>query len=258
MFFVINKEKLTAYAVSVVTVAVLFVMAGVLMPKTNTIETSAGVQKELPIYNVKKDDKKIALTMNCAWNADDIDSILNTLKKNNVKITFFLVGDWIDKYPEAAKKIAESGNEIGSHSNTHPHVNNLTYEKNVEEIEKCNDKIYKITGERTNLYRTPYGEYNDTVIIAAKEKGYYPIQWNIDTLDYEGLTGDKMWNRIEEKLSNGSIILSHNGTEHTADSLDMLIKNIKSKGYELVRVSDLIYKDGYTINSNGTQIKMSE
>lgn len=258
MFFVINKEKLTAYAVSVVTVLVLFVMAGTLMPKNNAIETSAGVQKQIPIYNVKTEDKKIAFTMNCAWNADDIDSILKTLEKNKVKITFFLVGDWIDKYPEAAKKIAQSGNEIGCHSNSHPHVNDLTYEKNIEEMEKCNEKIAKIAGKKTNLYRTPYGEYNDTVIIAAIDKGYYPIQWNIDTLDYKGLTGEEMWKKIEGKLTNGSIILSHNGTEHTADSLDVIIKNIKSKGYEFVKVSDLIYKDGYTINSNGTQIKLNE
>ena len=143
--------------------------------------------------------------------------------------------------------------KYGSHSNTHPHVNNLSYEQNVEELKKCNEKIEKITGEKTNLYRTPYGEYNNTVIGAAQDNGYYAIQWNLDTLDYKGLTGDEMWNRIKDKLTNGSIILSHNGTEHTADSLDMLIKNMKSKGYEIVKVSDLIYKDNYEINSNGTQ-----
>lgn len=143
--------------------------------------------------------------------------------------------------------------KYGSHSNTHPHVNNLSYDQNIEELEKCNEKIKKITGEKTNLYRTPYGEYNDTVIGAAQDSGYYTIQWNLDTLDYKGLTGEEMWNRIKNKLANGSIILSHNGTEHTADSLDMLIKNIKDKGYEIVKVSDLIYKDNYQINNNGTQ-----
>jgi peptidoglycan/xylan/chitin deacetylase (PgdA/CDA1 family) len=133
-------------------------------------------------------------------------------------------------------------------------VNNLSYEKNVEEIESSNDKIEKITGKRTNLYRAPYGEYNNTVIKAANDKGYYTIQWSLDTLDYTGLTGDEMWSRLDSKLSSGDIILMHNGTKHTADSLDMLIKNIKAKGYEIVQISDLIYKDGYTINSAGTQI----
>ena len=166
-----------------------------------------------------------------------------------------MVGDWIDKYPNEAKKIFEKGHEIGSHSNTHPHVNNLSYEKNIEELETSNDRIEKLTGNRTNLYRTPYGEYNNTVIKSANDKNYYPIQQNLDTLDYTGLTGTEMWNRLKDKIKPGDIILSHNGTKHTADSLDMLLKNIKSKGLDVVKVSDLIYKDNYVINVNGTQIR---
>lgn len=198
---------------------------------------------------------KIYHKRNCDWNADDIDSILETLEKNEVKITFFMVGTWIDKYPEAVKKINEAGHEIGSHSNTHPHVNDISAEKNLEEIQLSINKIEKITGNKPQIYRTPYGEYNDKVIKVAEENGYKTIQWNLDTLDYKGLTGQEMWKRIENKLEKGSIILSHNGTKHTADSLDMLIKNIKAKGYKIVKVSDLIYNENYTINNNGTQIK---
>ena len=135
--------------------------------------------------------------MNCAWNADDIDSILETLKNNDVHITFFMVGDWVDKYPEAVKKIYEAGHEIGSHSNTHPHVNNLSSEKNLEEIQLSVNKLERITGNKTTLYRAPYGEYNDTVIKTAQENGYITIQWNLDTLDYKGLTG-------EEKIGRAS------------------------------------------------------
>ena len=146
------------------------------------------------------------------------------------------------------------GKKYGSHSDTHPHVNNLSYEKNIEEIEKSNDKIEKITGNRTKLYRAPYGEYNNTVIKSATDKGYYTIQWSLDTLDYTGLTGDEMWKRLDSKLSAGDIILTHNGTKHTADSLEMLLKNIKQKGYDVVPVSELIYKDNYEIDSTGMQI----
>lgn len=252
MFLVFNKDKIQTYIVSVLTVAVLIVIANV--GNINTIQTSAQA-KLLPIYNVKTNEKKIAFTMNCAWNADDIDTILETLKNNNVHITFFMVGDWVDKYPEAVKKIYEAGHEIGSHSNTHPHVNKLSSEKNLEEIQLSVSKIEKITGKKTNLYRAPYGEYNDTVIKTAQENGYYTIQWNLDTLDYKGLTGAEMWNRLRNKLTSGSIILSHNGTKHTADSLDMLIKNIKSQGFELTTISNLIYKENYVIDNNGTQIK---
>lgn len=251
MFLVFNKEKIQTYAVSILTVAILIAVANI--GNISAIPTMS-IQKYLPIYNVKTDENKIAFTMNCAWNADDIDIILETLKNNNVHITFFMVGDWVDKYPEAVKKIYEAGHEIGSHSNTHPHVNNLSEEENLKEIQLSVNKIEKITGNKTNLYRTPYGEYNNTVIKTAQQNGYYTIQWNLDTLDYEGLTGEQMWNRLKNKLDKGSIILSHNGTKHTAGSLDMLIKNIKSSGLQITTVSDLIYKDNFTINNNGTQI----
>lgn len=253
MFLVFNKQKIYAYIVSIVTVVLLFFIANNL--NQGTIQASSNVSKELPIYNVKREDSKVSITMNCAWNADDINEILKILEDNNVKITFFVVGDWADKYPEALKKMSNAGHEIASHSDTHPHVNNLSYEENCKEIEKSNEKIEKITGSRTDLYRTPYGEYNNTVIKAAKNNGYYPIQWSLDTLDYTGIKGVEMWNRLKEKIKGGDIILMHNGTEHTKDSLDMLIKNIKQKNLDIVKVSELIYKENYEINSNGTQIR---
>lgn len=166
-----------------------------------------------------------------------------------------MVGEWIDKYPEAVKKIYEAGHEIANHSDTHKHVNNLSYEDNVKEIKTANEKIKNITGEENKIYRAPYGEYNNTVIKAAKDNGFITIQWSLDTLDYTGITGEEMWNRISGKLKAGDIILSHNGTEHTAEALDMLIKNIKGKGFEIVKVSDLIYHENYKIDINGTQIK---
>ena len=255
MFLVFNKEKIQTYFVSILTVGVLIIIAN--MSTAQILPTSSS-ERALPIYKVKTEENKVALTMNCAWSADDIDRILETLEKNEVKITFFIVGEWAEKYPEAVKKIYEAGHEIGTHSNTHPHVEQLSAEKNLEEIKLGVEKLQKITGEKTRLYRTPYGEYNDTVINTARENGYYTIQWNIDTLDYKGLTGDDMWGRIKEKLQKGSIILTHNGTEHTADSLDMLLKNIKTNGYQVTTVSDLIYKDNYIIDNNGTQINKTD
>lgn len=255
MFLVFNKQKIITYFVSFFTVIVLFFVASTINDNSKTVETSSANERLLPIYNVKTDEEKVAFTMNCAWNADDIDSILETLKNNDVKITFFMVGEWIDKYPEAVKKIYEAGHEIANHSDTHKHVNNLSYKENVQEIKNANEKIKNITGAENKLYRAPYGEYNNTVIKAANENGYIPIQWNLDTLDYTGITGEEMWNRIKGKIKKGDIILSHNGTKNTANSLDMLIKNIKKEGFDIVRVSDLIYKDNYEIDINGTQTK---
>lgn len=129
----------------------------------------------------------------------------------------------------------------------------MTIEENEKEIKECEKKIEQVTGKKTTVYRAPYGEYNDNVITAAERQSYKTIQWSLDTLDYSGLTGEQMWSRINGKLKSGDIILSHNGTKHTADSLEMLIDNIKKSGYEVVKVSDLTYNEGYTIDLNGVQ-----
>ena len=182
MFIIFNKEKIYSYVIALSTVVILFMMANVMVSQNSeTIFTSAS-NKLVPIYSVNTEEKQVALTMNCAWNADDIDSILDTLAKNKVHITFFFFFVWVDKYPEYVKKISEAGHEIGNHSNTHPHVNNLSLSENTAEIEKASEKIEKITGKSTNLYRAPYGEYNNTVLNAATEKNHKTIQWNLDIL----------------------------------------------------------------------------
>ena len=254
MFLVLNKQKIITYFVSIFTVGVLLFIASGLNNQNKSVETSVKQEKLIPIYNVETKEKNVAFTMNCAWNADDVDKILDVLEKNNVKITFFMVGEWIEKYPEATIKIYEAGHEIANHGYSHKHMNNLSYEECVKEIKIANEKIKNITTEENIFFRAPYGEYNNTVIKAAKENGYIPIQWSLDILDYTGLTGEEMWKRIRGKIKAGDIILSHNGTEHTADSLDMIIKNIKGKGLKIVKVSELIYSKDYKIDINGTQI----
>ncbi|MBQ2938211.1 MAG: polysaccharide deacetylase family protein [Clostridia bacterium] len=113
MFLVFNKQKICTYLISILTVILLFCAASnVNLVTGETVETSTNSEKLLPIYKVKTEEKNVALTMNCAWNADDIDKILEILEQNDVKITFFMVGDWIDKFPEYVKKISESGHEI--------------------------------------------------------------------------------------------------------------------------------------------------
>ena len=184
MFIVIDKEKIYSYVIALSTIVILFVMANVVNNRSSDFLFTSSLNRLVPIYSVDIKEKQIALTMNCAWNADDIDNILDTLSKNKIHITFFIVGDWAEKYPEYVKKIANAGHEIANHSNTHPHVNKLSISENADEITKASEKIKKITGRETTLYRAPYGEYNNTVLNAAAEKNHITIQWNLDTLDY--------------------------------------------------------------------------
>ena len=201
MFYIVNKERIVSCVIALSTVLILFLMATVVPAKEfNTVATSTNKSRLLPIYSVDTEENKVALTINCAWSAEDVDLILETLNNNQVKCTFFMVGEWVGKNQEAVKKIFDNGHEIANHSYSHPHVNNLNYDKNVEEINKCNNLIEKVTGKRPTLYRGPYGEYNDAVIQAATYTNNKTVQWSIDSLDWQGLTGEQMWERIQRKV----------------------------------------------------------
>ena len=181
MFIVFNKRKICSYLVSFSTVIFLFVIAFAVTSEQSIITSST--VRELPVYSVNTNNNKIALTMNCAWNADDIDNILQTLKDNNIKITFFMVGDWVDKFPEAVKKIADAGHEIGNHSNTHPHMPQLSKSQMCDELKSCNEKIEKLTGICPTLLRPPYGDYDNALIEAVESLNMKTIQWSVDIID---------------------------------------------------------------------------
>ncbi|MCL1885037.1 MAG: polysaccharide deacetylase family protein [Defluviitaleaceae bacterium] len=212
-------------------------------------------QKKLPIYSVETDEKKVAVTLNAAWGADDTDILLEILKNNDALATFFFCGSWVDKYPEELKKFAEAGHEIANHGDTHAHVAQLNLTQNKKEIQGAHDKIKAVTGIEPNLYRPAYGEYNNDVLAAAEELNYYTIQWDVDSLDWMGRGIQYEIDRVlsSKDLKNGSIILFHNDAKHTPQTLDTIIKGLKQKGYELVTVSQLIHKDNFEIDHTGRQ-----
>ena len=165
-----------------------------------------------------------------------------------------MVGSWVEKYPESVKKFADNGHEIVNHSDTHPHINQLSEDKIKEEITKCDDKIEAITGKRPNLFRGPYGEYNNTVIKAADAVGHKVIQWDVDSLDWKDLAVDDIVSRVTKRVVPGSIMLFHNGAKNTPEALPKVIEKLQTDGYRFVPVSELIYQDNYTIDHRGKQI----
>ena len=251
-FIVLNGKNILG---SLLIVSVLTIMCLLGSNIVNNVIETAAENRLLPIYSVETNEKKVAITFDCAWEADDIQSIADTLESNEVKATFFTVGDWVKKYPEAVTILHDAGMEIGNHSDSHAHVNKMSYGENLEDMTKCNDRIKEITGDNVRFYRGPYGEYNNTVISVAEELGMKVIQWNIDTLDYQGKTPDEMCKRIKKSLRNGSIILMHNDTKHTSEGLQQIIDTIRGEGYEIVPLDELIYFDNYEINHEGRQVK---
>ncbi len=218
------------------------------------LEVLAGRKHELPIYSVERSDKKIALTIDAAWEADKTDFILDTLDKYGIHATFFLCGFWADKYPDKVKEIAARGNEIGNHSSTHPHMSQLTAAEIRKELEKFDDTIEKLLGKRTTAFRCPYGEYNDTVITTARELGYEIWQWSIDTVDWkEERSPQTILESVIPKLEPGCVVLCHNNGYGIEQYLPPLIKAAQDQGYEFVTVSELKLDGDTIIDVNGRQ-----
>ncbi len=237
---------------------VAFVLIITAVASTVTIShistTASTTERKLPIYSVETQEKKIAITFDAAWSAEDTDKLLGILKKHNAKATVYAVGDWVDKNPEAVKKFYESGHEIGNHSDSHPSFSKISREDIRKEITSCNDKIKAITGEAPKTVRAPSGDYDNKSIEITESLDMKMIQWDVDSLDWKLLSVDEMYNRVTEKVQNGSILLFHNGVENTPEALDKILTKFKTDGYEFVTVSELIYWDNYELDHTGRQV----
>lgn len=217
-------------------------------------------ERKLPIYCVDCPEKKAALSFDAAWGAEDTDEILSILKKHNVHVTFFMTGGWVSSYPDVVKKLKEAGHDLGNHSENHKQMSQLSLEDCKKEIQSVHDRVKELTGTEMCLFRPPYGDYNNTLIEAANSLGYHAIQWDVDSLDWKDYGVDSIVNTVlnHKHLGNGSIILCHNGAKYTAKALDALITGLKDKGYELVKISDLIYKENYKMDVEGRQFEIQK
>lgn len=213
--------------------------------------------KEMPICSVETKEKKVALTFEAAWGNEDMARILEILKEQGVLATFFLTGEWVEKYPETVKAIQEAGHDIGNHSESHRSMQGLGEEEQKEEIKGAHQRVEALTGIRMDLFRLPYGNYDDSVIRNVQSCGYYPIQWSIDSFDWKDYGADSIVEVVlsHEKLENGAVILLHSGTKYTAEALGTLIEGLRERGYQIVPVSELIYREDYHMNVMGRQIK---
>ena len=247
-FIIITKKQITA-----VTAVMLAVIAAIV----GSVSIFADNERKLPIYCVETDKKQIAISFDAAWGNDDTEQLISILAEYDVPATFFVVGAWVDKYPESVKALSDAGHQIQNHSNTHPYMSKLSAEQITDELESCNKKIENITGVRPNLLRPPYGDYNNCLIETTQSLDMYTIQWSVDSLDWkDNATPDSIYQRVTSKVKNGSIVLFHNDADHTPAALPNILKCLKDEGYEFVFISDLIYKDNYEIIHDGTQCKI--
>ena len=223
-FVVLSRKKVIAVIFSIIALIILSTIIGV-----SAVSVSSNGRK-LPIYSVKTEEKKLAISFDCAWGTDYTDKLLSTMSENDIKCTFFMVEFWTEKHPDYVKKISDMGHEIGTHSATHPHMSKMGKSAIEKELESSKKAISDITNKPVELFRAPFGEYNNTVIETAYEKGLYTIQWDVDSLDWKDLSASEITARVLSKVKNGSIVLFHNQGKHTAEAIKLIIPELKKQG----------------------------
>ncbi len=250
MFLVMRKR--TALAV-IATVLVL--IAAVALVSAGAASEAVAAKRLVPVYSVATEENKVALTFDASWGAEKTTAIMDILEKYGFKGTFFLTGIWIDEYPELVKEINERGHLIGNHSDNHKHLSELDAAGIDSEIDVTASKIEALTGYKPTYFRAPFGEYDNKLINALDARGVQCIQWSADSLDWKGISAAEITENVVSKLDKGTIVLCHNNSEHITEALPLILLAIKNKGMSAVRLDELVYKEGYTIDASGKQIK---
>lgn len=245
----LNKRKSILSTIAlVISVALIFWAVN-----TPAIVGVSASKRVLPVYCVQRDDKVVALSFDAAWGNEDTQMLIDILNKYKINSTFFVVGEWVNRYPESVKALWENGNEIMNHSSDHAHFSLLSTEQITEDLKQCNEKIEAITGVSPNLFRCPYGEYDDHVINAVNSIGMTAVQWDVDSLDWKGLSAQEIKNRVVERVQPGSIVLFHNAAENTPEALPGIIEALIADGYTIVPVSQILLQGDYIIDATGRQ-----
>lgn len=192
-----------------------------------------------PIYEAETGRNEISLTCNVVWGTEYVPKLLDILKNENVKMTFYIGGKWAEDNPDLLNKIFLEGHEIGNHGYDHKKHSQLNDQENKKEIINAEKAIEKIVGVKTTLFAPPYGDINDKTTEIAEELGYKVVMWNIDTIDWRDQDPQIIYNRVFKNKLEGGIVLMH-PTEGTVKALPSIIKDIKDKNIEIITISDLI------------------
>lgn len=239
-----------------IAIIIILLVINAFIAKDYIAQVSSQYRDDIPIYSVECEEKKCAITFDCAWGADDIPAILDALEKYKAKGTFFIVGIWAKKYPDTVKLISDRGHEIANHGYSHAHMAQIPEDKIKDEILLCTQVLEEITANKVRLFRPPYGEYNSATIKVARRLEYQTIQWDVDSLDWKkSLSKEDIYKRVTQRTTNGSIILFHNDTLYTEEILPSILENLTVNGFECVKVSDLLLKEDYRIRYDGRQVK---
>lgn len=205
--------------------------------------------KDVTTLGTKK--KLVALTFDAGGGAGGVASILRTLKREKVPATFFLTGRWARVYPDLVEKIAARGFVLGNHTDSHPHVPQLSTARLKAEVKATDRAVRAAAGRGTKpFFRFPYGDRRSSDITRLNDLGYLCVRWTVDTAGWLGTSGGQsvstVLSRVLRGLQPGEIILMHVGQHPTdgstldADALPRIISELRARGYGFTTVEALV------------------
>jgi polysaccharide deacetylase family sporulation protein PdaB len=233
-----------------IALAIVLVGTGVLIglrynevkPVIEMYDMTVATSTAMPMFYVRTDRKAIALTFDISWGDKTPPKILDALKKHNQKATFFLSGPWANYYRDVVKRIVDDGHEIASHGQDHVNLSQLSKEQIRQNIKSSHDILVNVTGTSPRYFRPPNGDYDDLVVQGARELGYETVIWAVDSLDWKNPGAAYIVERVSKLSFPGAVILFHasDSARETQDALPMVIENLKTAGYELMPLGQLM------------------
>jgi len=215
------------------------IMAAVLSAAALDGVYGAAVTSAEPYRTGDTQSGKIALTCNVAWGQEYLPDMLETLAEKEVKITFNILGEWAEKYPDDLRSIAEAGHELGNHGYYHVNHSEIDDARIVKEIQDTNALIEALTGFTPVLFAPPSGDYSERSASTAANTGMKVILWSIDTIDWRREGRQILLDRVFRDPKAGDIILMH-PTEYTAQALAEMIDGLRERGLEPCCVSEIL------------------
>jgi peptidoglycan-N-acetylglucosamine deacetylase len=204
------------------------------------------MEKKVYFNGSAKDGKQVALTFDDGPDAIVTPKILDILKENDIKATFFILGNRAEAHPETVRRIKEEGHAIGNHSWSHPNFTELSMEEAMNQVMNTQNELNDIIGYRPSLFRPPYGALDKEKEEAIQNMDLAIVNWSVDTMDWSGLPAPEIMGIIHKQLKPGGIILQHtaNGKNHLANTLEalqLLIPDLKEQGYSFVTIPKLLH-----------------
>ncbi len=229
-----KKFKTRIITNSILIILVSIVLAVTLLPNNSIM--IYGKDSDQVLYNGNRSCSQVALMFNVYENSQVVNGILDVLKENNVKATFFIGGIFASRENQTIVRIYEEGHEIGNHGYLHKDHKKLSESQNYDEINSTHKLIKSLTGLEMNLFAPPSGSYSKTTLKVVESLNYKTIMWSKDTIDWRDSDIKTIVKRATENTISGDLILMH-PKEHTLKALGQIIEKLKNKGLNMVTVS---------------------